>query len=60
VITRLSSEVQAALRQPQVMERFAALGLEPAWSSADEFQRTTVSESARLGKLIREAGVGGR
>jgi tripartite-type tricarboxylate transporter receptor subunit TctC len=60
VIARLSGEVQAALRQPQVLERFAALGLEPAWRSADEFQRTTVSESARLGKLIREAGVGGR
>ena len=60
VIARLSAEVQAALRQPQVVERFAALGLEPAWSSAEEFQRTTASESTRLGKLIRDAGVRGR
>jgi tripartite-type tricarboxylate transporter receptor subunit TctC len=57
VIARLNREVVLALRPAQVKERFTSLGLEIVGSSPDEYQRITVAESERLGKLIRAAGI---
>jgi tripartite-type tricarboxylate transporter receptor subunit TctC len=57
LIARLNAEVLRALGPAPVKQRFANLGLEAVGSSPEEFQRITVLESERLGKVIRAAGI---
>jgi tripartite-type tricarboxylate transporter receptor subunit TctC len=56
-IARLNAEVVRALNPAPVKERFAKLGLDAVGSSPDEYQRLTVQESERLGKVIKAAGI---
>jgi len=56
-IARLHAEIVRALHPPHVRERFTGLGFTIVGSSPDEYQRITVSESERLGKLIKAAGI---
>ena len=57
IIARLNAELVRALRPAQVQERFAGLGLQVVGSSPDDYQRITVLESERLGRLIKAAGI---
>lgn len=57
VIARLNQEIVRALRPAHVKERFAALGFEIVGSSPEEYQRITVAESERLGRLMKSAGI---
>ena len=57
VIARLNGEIVRALRPAHVKERFAGLGFEIVGSSPEEYQRITVAESERLGRLIKGAGI---
>jgi len=56
-IARLNAEVLRALAPVPVRARFANLGLEVVGSSPAEYQRLTIQESERLGKVIRAAGI---
>ena len=56
-IARLNAEVVRAIRPAPVKERFANLGLEAVGSSPEEYQRLTLQESERLGKVIKAAGI---
>jgi tripartite-type tricarboxylate transporter receptor subunit TctC len=56
-VARLNSSVLRALGSGPVKERFANLGLEAVGSTPDEYQRITLREFERLGKLIRAAGI---
>lgn len=56
-IARLNSEVLRALAPAPVRDRFANLGLEVVGSSPEEYQRLTIRESDRLGRVIRAAGI---
>ena len=56
-IARLNSEVLRALAPAPVRDRFANLGLEVVGSSPEEYQRLTIQESDRLGRVIRAAGI---
>jgi tripartite-type tricarboxylate transporter receptor subunit TctC len=56
-VARLNAEVVRALKPAPVKERFANLGLDAVGSSPDEYQRLTIRESERLGKVIRAAGI---
>jgi tripartite-type tricarboxylate transporter receptor subunit TctC len=57
LIARLNTEVLRALNPESVKARFANLGLDAVGSSPEEYQRITIRESERLGKLIRAAGI---
>lgn len=57
LIARLNAEVLRALGPAPVKQRFANLGLEAVGSSPEEYQRITVLESQRLGKVIQAAGI---
>jgi tripartite-type tricarboxylate transporter receptor subunit TctC len=57
LVARLNAEVVQALKPAAVKERFANLGLDAVGSSPDEYQRLTIRESERLGKVIRAAGI---
>jgi tripartite-type tricarboxylate transporter receptor subunit TctC len=57
LVKQLNTAVVRALGPAPVKERFANLGLDAVGSSAEEYQRITIRESERLGKLIRAAGL---
>jgi tripartite-type tricarboxylate transporter receptor subunit TctC len=57
LIARLNAEVLRALEPAPVKERFVNLGVDAVGSSPEEYQRITIRESERLGKLIRAAGI---
>jgi tripartite-type tricarboxylate transporter receptor subunit TctC len=56
-INRLQQEVAAALRQPDVAERAATLGLDPVGSTPAEFAAFQRAEIAKWGGVIRAAGI---
>lgn len=57
LVARLNAEVVRALGPALVKERFANLGLDAIGSSPEEYQRITIRESERLGKVIKAAGI---
>jgi tripartite-type tricarboxylate transporter receptor subunit TctC len=56
VLTRLNSEINRALRAPDMVERLAKLGAEPMSMSPVEFDAFIRKEHDELGKVMREAG----
>ncbi len=57
VVARLNAEVVRALRSPEVQDKMKALGIQPAPSTPETFQALLQSESARYGKVVREASI---
>ena len=57
VLARLSSEVQQALKTPQVRERFAAIQLEPVGSPPEAYRKLIVDNIRRFAELVKLAGV---
>lgn len=57
VVARLEAEIAASAAVPSVGTRVEALGMELADIGSDEFAAILRSESERLGKLVREAGM---
>jgi tripartite-type tricarboxylate transporter receptor subunit TctC len=57
IINRLNKEITQALNRPEVRERLFSSGIEVIASSPEEFAAMIRSETARIGKLIEEAGL---
>jgi tripartite-type tricarboxylate transporter receptor subunit TctC len=57
IISRLNDEVVRVLKKPEVKDRFFSIGVEAVGSSPEEFAATVKSEMARLGKMLRDAGI---
>jgi len=57
VITRLNQEIVRVLHQPQVKEKFFVVGVEVVGSTPEHMASAIKSEMARMGKVIREAGI---
>jgi tripartite-type tricarboxylate transporter receptor subunit TctC len=57
IVQRMSQEVAAALNQPDVRERLAALGVVGAPSSPADFGAFIKSESLKLGRIVTATGV---
>ncbi|MDN6882388.1 tripartite tricarboxylate transporter substrate binding protein [Variovorax sp. CAN2819] len=53
IVERLSSEVQAAVRDPQTRARLVALGADPVGGSPAEFATFIAGESRRWAQLIK-------
>lgn len=56
-VARLNAELQKALAQGEVVEKFKSYGLVPAPGTAEAFGAFLASEHARYGKVVREAGI---
>lgn len=54
---KIAKDVQAVLAMPDVKERLASLGMEPAWMGPDEFVKLIKSESAVMGPLVKDLGI---
>ena len=57
VIDRLNAEVRAILAEPEVAERVLSLGAEVQPGTPEVLGAMLASESTRLGKLVRDAGI---
>ena len=57
LLEQISADVRRALASSEVRERFATRGAVPKPSTPEEFSRFVRSETEKLGKLIRAAGV---
>ena len=59
IVNRLNREVVRALNLPDVKKRFIAAGIEPIGDTPEEALAMMKSETARLGKVIKDAGIRG-
>ena len=59
IVTRLNQEIVKILHRADVKEKFLNVGVETVGSTPAEFSTLISSEMARMGKVIREAGIRG-
>ncbi len=57
VVERLYTEVHKALQQPDVVEKFKAMGFQMGGSTPQQFASTVAADQVNWGKLIKQAGV---
>jgi tripartite-type tricarboxylate transporter receptor subunit TctC len=57
VIDKLNREITAILKQPDIEQRFLALGTEPAPGTPAGFDKLVASEMTRVLELARKAGI---
>ena len=57
VIRRLDAELSKAVTAPDIRERFAALGVEPANRNAEQMAAYLKSEIDKYGKIVRAIGL---
>ena len=57
VINRLNREVVRIMATPEMREKFAQQGVDPASSTTEEFAALIRDEFARWTKVIRTAGI---
>jgi tripartite-type tricarboxylate transporter receptor subunit TctC len=57
IVSRLSSEVGKIVRSPDMVDKFASLGVLPVGNSPDEAAAFLRAEMAKWGKIIKEANV---
>ena len=59
IIARLNGELVRILRSPDVAGQFSAQGVEPAYSTPEEFLALIKADLGKWGKVIAEAGIKG-
>ncbi|MES2562548.1 MAG: tripartite tricarboxylate transporter substrate binding protein [Pseudomonadota bacterium] len=57
MVSRLNQEMVRALGRADVREKFLSAGVEPVASTPQQLGATMTSEFARIGKLVKEAGI---
>jgi tripartite-type tricarboxylate transporter receptor subunit TctC len=57
IVEKLNRHIHAALAMPDIQQRYAAMGSEPAPRTPAEFDRMIASEMARIAAIARKAGI---
>jgi tripartite-type tricarboxylate transporter receptor subunit TctC len=57
IVDKLNKEINAAIADPGMKARFAAIGGEPLPGSAAEFGKLITEETEKWGKVVRAAGI---
>jgi tripartite-type tricarboxylate transporter receptor subunit TctC len=57
VVARLRGEILKAVESADLRERFAALAVQPATNTPEQFRAFLASEVARWAKVVKDAGV---
>ena len=57
IVARLQQEIARVLQRPESKERLASIGVEPVGSAPAQLAATIKGEVARMGKVIRDAGI---
>ena len=56
IVDKLSQAAATALKKPNVIEQYAAMGAEPVGSSPTEFARYNASEAVKWEEIVRKSG----
>jgi tripartite-type tricarboxylate transporter receptor subunit TctC len=57
IVLKLHGEIAKMTAHPETKERLLTMGLDPVGSAPDEFAAYVKTETAKWGKLVREAGI---
>ncbi|MBI3374334.1 MAG: tripartite tricarboxylate transporter substrate binding protein [Betaproteobacteria bacterium] len=57
IVLRVQADVAAALRAPDLLERFANVGAEPVGSTPEQFVERIKSDAAKWARVIQAAGL---
>jgi tripartite-type tricarboxylate transporter receptor subunit TctC len=57
IITRLNQEIVRVLNTPDIKEKFINAGVEVVGSSPEQFTAVIKADMARMGKVIKDAGI---
>jgi tripartite-type tricarboxylate transporter receptor subunit TctC len=57
IVNRLNSKINAALIDPRMKRRLAALGGTPLLGSPDDFGKIIVNEAEKWAKVVKFAGI---
>jgi tripartite-type tricarboxylate transporter receptor subunit TctC len=57
VVAKLYGEIAKTVANPEIRERLLSMGLDPVGMPPDEFTEYVKAETAKWGKLVREAGI---
>ncbi len=57
ILRRLNTEITAAMKSPDVQERFANVGLQPLYSTPERVTELVKNGTARMGKVVKAAGI---
>jgi len=57
IINKLNRDIAEIIRQPDVRERWAQMGVEPLENTSEQFVAWLSAQGDQMGKLIREAGL---
>ena len=57
IVSRLNQEIVRLLGQQDIKEKFLASGADVVGSTPEQLAATVISEMARMGKVIKDAGI---
>src|SRR5436309_3471367 len=57
IVARLNGAVSAAVKSPEVVERMAGIGMEPAGTTPEQYEKLLREEYERFESLIRRIGM---
>ena len=57
VVDRLYRDIAIVLKEPDVRERFATLGIDPAGNTPEQFGEQIRNDLARWGKVVEQAKI---
>jgi tripartite-type tricarboxylate transporter receptor subunit TctC len=57
ILDKVAADLNGVLKSPALAQRFAAVGLEPAGNTPEEFARMIRAEIAKWRKVVASAGI---
>ena len=54
---RIEADLKAVLAMPDIVEKMAVLGLEPAWANSADYVKEIQAEAAAMQPLVKELGL---
>ena len=57
IVDRLQREIAAVLKDPEVANRYATLGIEPVGNTPEQFGQQIRADLARWEKVVKQAGI---
>jgi len=57
IVKKLNAAFLASLKQPDLLERLAGVGAEPAGSTSAEFDAVIKADIARWAKVVKATGI---
>ena len=57
IVAKFGQGISAVLRAPEVVERMAAIGMEPVGNTPEQYEKRLREEYARYGKIVKTIGL---